>query len=451
MDRHTGEIIAVEPPRRARREGGVALGGDGVVRRAPQPRERFGGSYNMNDPEDRARFLRDREILLGRREPPGVDDYEPRDDYREPGFSRRTYEEPVYPDYEERAYPPLDGENLARPERPAGPSGERGITRRPLGEPDSDTASIMEPAEPERDAETPRITVDPLVIPDMHGSGASEDVAAIQILLDRAGASPGVIDGRMGDNVNKAISAYRDMKGQALRTYDKEFIKSELERTGGPAFTEYTITAEDAAHNFVASIPEDYGQKATLERMAYTSVAEMLAERFHMDEKYLRALNPGADFARPGTILKVANTGKNLEGEVGRIVADKKNKQVRVYAPDGRQIAAYPATIGSVTTPSPSGTHEVKRVAFDPEYTYNPKINFKQGNNDKVLTIPPGPNGPVGSIWIALSKPTYGIHGTPDPSKIGKTESNGCVRLTNWDATELAKMVKPGATVEFIE
>ena len=102
--------------------------------------------------------------------------------------------------------------------------------------------------------------------------------------------------------------------------------------------------------------------------------------------------------------------------------------------PSGKLVAAYPATIGSSDTPSPTGTHEVARVAFNPEYTYNPNVNFKQGDNDQVLTIPPGPNGPVGSIWIALSKPTYGIHGTPDPSKIGKTESHGCVRLTNWDA-----------------
>ncbi|MEN0041808.1 MAG: L,D-transpeptidase, partial [Pseudomonadota bacterium] len=95
--------------------------------------------------------------------------------------------------------------------------------------------------------------------------------------------------------------------------------------------------------------------------------------------------------------------------------------------------------------------HSVARIALDPEYTYNPKINFQQGTNDKILRIPPGPNGPVGSVWIALSKPTYGIHGTPDPAKIGKTNSNGCIRLTNWDARELAANVRKGVTVEFVE
>src|SRR5690606_32537873 len=106
--------------------------------------------------------------------------------------------------------------------------------------------------------------------------------------------------------------------------------------------------------------------------------------------------------------------------KVARIVADKSARQVRAYGEDGRLVVAYPSTIGSEATPSPSGTHTVERIALDPQYTYNPKINFQQGNNTRVLTIPPGPNGPVGTVWIALSKPTYGIHGTPDPSKIGK-------------------------------
>jgi lipoprotein-anchoring transpeptidase ErfK/SrfK len=177
----------------------------------------------------------------------------------------------------------------------------------------------------------------------------------------------------------------------------------------------------------------------------------MLAEKFHMDEGYLKALNPEANFSRPGTIIRVANVGAPATRKVQRIVADKGRKQVRAYDEAGKLVVAYPATIGSAETPSPTGKHAVSRVAFNPNYTYNPKVNFKQGNNNKILTIPPGPNGPVGSIWIALDKPTYGIHGTPDPSKIGKTESHGCVRLTNWDAQELAKLVSVGVMVEFVE
>ena len=277
------------------------------------------------------------------------------------------------------------------------------------------------------------------------------DVADLQVLLDRKGASPGVIDGRLGSNVDKALAALREITGLHLEATYTEAINEALAESGGDAFVSYTITPEDAAGPFVASVPADYSHKAKLDHLSFTSVPEMLGERFHMDEAFLKALNPDAEFGRPGTIVKVANIGANIKEPVDRLVADKARKQLRAYDASGNLVVAYPATIGSSDTPSPSGTHEVARIAINPEYTYNPKVNFKQGDNDQVLTIPPGPNGPVGSVWIALSKPTYGIHGTPDPSKIGKTESHGCVRLTNWDAAELARLVKPGVSVEFSE
>ncbi len=283
------------------------------------------------------------------------------------------------------------------------------------------------------------------------GQGAKAKIAAIQVLLDRIGVSPGVIDGHKGGNVDKAVAAFEEMTGQKFDPLNEEGINASLEQTGGPAFVSYTITSEDAAYPFVASIPEDYSHKAQLERMAFTSVTEMLAERFHMDENYLKEINPGVDFNTPGVAVQVASTGQNAGGAVTRIIADKGRKQVRGYNAEGKLIVAYPATIGSTDTPSPSGTVQVERIALNPNYTYNPKINFKQGENNSVLTIPPGPNGPVGTVWIALSKPTYGIHGTPEPSKIGKTNSHGCVRLTNWDATELSKLVQKGVTVEFQE
>lgn len=277
------------------------------------------------------------------------------------------------------------------------------------------------------------------------------EIVALQVFLDREGISPGVIDGKMGSNVNKAIAAWQNMTGETLDPNNSEDIMQRLAVSGGMPIQDYTITAADAAGPYVASIPDDYSEKAKLEAMSYTSTAEALAEKFHMDETYLRELNPGVDFTIPGTIIKVINTGAPKKGSVARIIADKNNKQIYAYDEVGQLVAAYPATIGSSSTPSPSGTHTVTRIALNPGYTYNPKINFKQGENDKVLAIPPGPNGPVGNVWIALSKPTYGIHGTPEPSKIGKTNSMGCIRLTNWDATELAKMVKPGVVVEFLE
>lgn len=414
--------------------------------------------YDFTDPRDLERFHREREeAIYGRAE-------------RDPYPDRGGYGNNNAPDY--ASYPEENRNGSAYPEGNWPQSrenpGRGGVYRVPLDPPSQNEArSVMplpdagggssmgqEPLHPDIN-QSPEINQGPKINQGLEitvpgARGASGDVAKFQVLLDRAGASPGVIDGRMGDNVNKAISAYHEITGERLRTYDKEWIEAELQRTGGPAFIEYMITSEDAAGPFIASVPADYGEKATLERLSYTRVTEMLAERFHMDEKYLIALNPGVNFDRPGTIIKVANSNVELTYEVGRIVADKARKQLRIYDTRNRLVASYPATIGSESTPSPVGTHTVERVAMNPEYTYNPKINFKQGNNNKVLKIPPGPNGPVGSVWIALSKPTYGIHGTPDPEKIGKTYSNGCIRLTNWDAEELAKRVTKGVTVEFI-
>ncbi|APG91774.1 L,D-transpeptidase family protein [Sinorhizobium americanum] len=285
---------------------------------------------------------------------------------------------------------------------------------------------------------------------EMKGKSRAE-ITALQVFLDREGFSPGVIDGKMGSNVTKAIEAWQQATGEKLDPNNTEDILERLRFNGGLPITTYTITAADAAGPYVAAIPEDYAHKAQLPHLSFTSTAEMLGEKFHMDENYLRELNPGVDFSIPGTTIKVINPGANKSGKVARIIADKGRKQVFAYDDAGKLIAAYPATIGSADTPSPSGTVSVERIAFNPGYTYNPKINFQQGANNKILTLQPGPNGPVGTVWIALSRPTYGIHGTPDPSKIGKTQSHGCIRLTNWDATELGKMVSPGVTVEFVD
>ena len=435
VDAYTGEIIAIEPRGERRRPMRRPL-------REPAEPER----YYLDDPEDMARLRRDRLEELGRRPAPPIDEYSE--------FPPEEY--PVYPsepEYPRDAFPEAPGGGYAEP-----PIARRPVDRAPLEpggigpdtamtSPDPSTGGIM-PNEPSEIIVEP---ANPPTIEPPTTSAARIEVAELQVLLDRKGASPGVIDGHFGSNVDKGLASYRQLTGQVLRSTDAAGIKKALAESGGDAFIDYTITAQDAAGPFVAAVPADYGKKAKLERLSYTSVSEMLAERFHMDEKYLKALNRDANFGRPGTIIRVANVGSPVGTQVARIVADKGEKQVRAYDASGKLVAAYPATIGSSDTPSPTGTHTVERIALNPEYTYNPKINFKQGDNHGILKIPPGPNGPVGSVWIALSKPTYGIHGTPDPSKIGKTESHGCVRLTNWDAQELAKIVKQGVTVEFME
>jgi len=272
-------------------------------------------------------------------------------------------------------------------------------------------------------------------------------VIRLQVLLDRAGASPGVIDGFDGDNVRKAIVAFELMQGlPADGLLDPDLLA--LLDAGGPVFGSYEIMPEDVA-NIGGPIPADYAEQATLSYLGYASPQEALAERFHMDIDLLVTLNPGAAFAA-GEEIVVAAYGPDRSGEVVRIEADKSLRQVRAYDASGLLVVAYPATIGSEDNPSPSGSHVVEGVAPMPDYTYNPNVNFQQGENTDVLILPPGPNGPVGSMWIDLSEPTFGIHGTPEPSKIDKTASHGCVRLTNWDANELAAMVKPGVVVDFV-
>lgn len=284
------------------------------------------------------------------------------------------------------------------------------------------------------------------------GQQSDPRMIKLQVLLDRNNASPGVIDGLSGDNVVKAVRAFQEMKGHAVTGIIDAEMWAALEATSAePVLASYTISPEDVAGPFVPTMPHDYAEQAALPGLSYRDAAEMLAERFHMDEAFLRRLNPDVTFAEAGVDIVVANVGKPLKAKVAHIVADKARKQLRGYDAQDRLIVAYPATIGSSDTPSPTGHHAVKAIALNPDYWYRPKVNFVQGTNTKALRLPPGPNGPVGATWIGLDKPTYGLHGTPEPSKIDKTNSHGCVRLTNWDARELAGMVAPGVQVDFQE
>jgi lipoprotein-anchoring transpeptidase ErfK/SrfK len=218
-----------------------------------------------------------------------------------------------------------------------------------------------------------------------------------------------------------------------------------------PILESHAITEADVKGPFAARIPEDNGEMAKLKRLAYRNSAEKLAELFHMDEDFLRQLNPRASFEDIGTPILVVRRSEPAKTPVARVVADKTRHQILGYDAKNHLIVAYPATIGSSELPSPSGRHAVSGIAFNPVYHYRPDVNFKQGNNTRPLLLAPGPNNPVGLVWIALTEPTYGIHGTPEPSRIDKTNSHGCVRLTNWNAVELAHLVKKGVPVEFSE
>ncbi|ESR25973.1 L,D-transpeptidase family protein [Lutibaculum baratangense] len=273
----------------------------------------------------------------------------------------------------------------------------------------------------------------------------------LQILLDRAHASPGVIDGYGGENTAKALRVFEELNGFPVDGVLDPDTWEALSSDASPTTQIYEITGEDLEHPF-EPLPEDYAELAALDRLGWESPTEMLSERFHMDVDLLKALNPGAAFDRAGERILVADpAGAPPADRVVRIVADRSAAKLSAFDADGNLVVAYPATIGSRDTPSPSGTFEVTAIAPDPVYYYRPDENFQQGDNDEPLELPPGPNNPVGTRWIDLSKDTYGIHGTAEPAEIDKTFSHGCVRLTNWDVEELAELVEVGATVEFVK
>ena len=275
-------------------------------------------------------------------------------------------------------------------------------------------------------------------------------VLRAQVLLDRASISPGVIDGLSGENVRQAIAAYEALQGLPVDgLLDQEVFARLTAADGAPALTDYVITAEDVAGPFVPDMPADLEARSRLPKLAYSGPIELLSETFHTTPAMLEALNPGLDLTRAGTAIVVpAVRAQALAAPVTRIVVDKAERAVKAYGADGQLLAFYPASIGSEDRPAPTGSMTVRAVAPNPTYTFDPKrLTF--GSSKTKVTLPAGPNSPVGLVWIDLSKDTFGIHGSDEPKDIGKTFSHGCVRLTNWDAQQLAAAVKPGVTVTF--
>ena len=272
-----------------------------------------------------------------------------------------------------------------------------------------------------------------------------------QVLLARAHFSPGVIAGQDGGNVKNAIAAFEAAHDLPVDGVMDPAVWAALAKDEQPAVTDYIITPEDVKGPFLAAIPTDYKEMAKLPALGFTSASEALAEKFHMDEALLKALNPGVDLATPGARIVVAALGPDkLPATVTRIEVDKTRRQVRAYGDGDLLLAVYPATVGSSERPAPAGEWAVRATAPNPTYTYDPsRLTFGKAAQGK-LTIKAGPNNPVGGTWIDLTKDTFGIHGSPDPEIIGKRQSHGCVRLTNWDAAELGKAVTKGVEVSFV-
>lgn len=270
------------------------------------------------------------------------------------------------------------------------------------------------------------------------------DVLRTQVLLGRALFSVGEIDGQNGSNTKKALRAFQaEHNLPATGELDEATVK-ELD-DGKPTLTTYKLTDKDVAGPFIDRVPSTMLEMSKLKHLGYTNALEKISEQVKSKPALLQKLNPNAKF-EAGETITIPAASTRVSGSVSKIVVDKSEESLKLFGADGKLLAYFPTTLGSSESPPPYGTWKVTAIAPDPNYNYDPERFVSPGTPTKV-TVPPGPNNPVGMMWIALSAKHYGIHGTPDPSKISKTQSHGCIRLTNWDVLEVASVIAPEVQV----
>jgi lipoprotein-anchoring transpeptidase ErfK/SrfK len=283
-----------------------------------------------------------------------------------------------------------------------------------------------------------------------NNSATSTGVAGLlraQVLLDRANFSPGEIDGQAGSNQARALRGYQQAQGLPVTGKLDAATWSSLNEGATAAVVSYTVTAEDVGGTY-GKVPEDMMAQSKLSALGYESLQEALGERFHVSPALLKQLNPEADFSKAGATLWVPNVADIAPlPKAAKVVVDKSDSTLALLDAGGKVIAQFPVSSGSEKDPLPLGQWKIVGTAVNPTFHYNPELFWDADPSHAKAKIAAGPNNPVGTHWIDLSKPHYGLHGTPVPSTVGKAQSHGCVRLTNWDVKRVAAAIAPSTPV----
>ena len=301
--------------------------------------------------------------------------------------------------------------------------------------------------------------------------GIDMAVMEAQVMLDRAGFAPGVIDGRTGMSFAEAVKGFQTARDLPVTGKIDDATRAALMLGSIPATRLLRVDPTDASGPFTPDIPKDAAEQAKMDCLCYKNLLEKLSEKFHTTPQTIIKLNDPKMPLGAGTILRLPNvlprtraygnvkpdaaqmlSDLNVSGDLpkaDKIVVDKSDGVLRLFDKEDRLIAQFPATMGSSHDPLPLGRWKVTTIAYNPPFHYQPDLFWDVADDKEPQRLPHGPNGPVGTVWIDLTKEHYGIHGTSAPETIQRAQSHGCVRLTNWDVARVSQMVEDNMEVIF--